>query len=291
MKRYDNKRGMSTGQSLVLAALTAIICVLFLKPQAASAQALSQCGIENKAFQAGEVLNYNLYFNWKFVWVKVGSATMQTTSEKFEGKNAFKTFLITRGNNKLDKFFVMRDTLLSYCSAQDLSPLYFRKGAREGKRYYVDELWYTYPNNHCHLRMHRIDADGEVHWKDKEYVDCIYDMMSIFLRARNFDASTMQKGDIIPMPISDAKSLSNSWLKYRGKETFKVSDTKEKFRCLVFSFIEHDNGKNHELVRFFVTDDINHIPVRLDLHLSFGSAKVFLKNYQGVRSEMTSKIN
>jgi hypothetical protein len=100
----------------------------------------------------------------------------------------------------------------------------------------------------------------------------------------------MKEGDNIPMPITDASRLKNSWLKYRGKETYKIEGTKEKFRCLVFSFIEREDGKNHELIRFYVTDDQNHIPVRLDMFLSFGSAKVFLKGYKGVRSPMTSKL-
>jgi hypothetical protein len=43
-------------------------------------------------------------------------------------------------------------------------------------------------------------------------------------------------------------------------------------------------------VRFYVTDDDNHIPVRLDMFLSFGSAKAFLKSYKGVKSPLTSKI-
>ena len=256
---------------------------------AASLGTQAQCGIENKAFKAGEHLYYNLYFNWKFIWVKVGTASMTTQESTYNGKKAYKTSLITRGNNKLDKMFTMRDTLLSYCD-MDLSPLYFRKGAREGKRYYVDELWYSYPKNNCHLKMHRIENSGEHKWKEAEYQDCIYDMMSIFLRARNFDASNFQKGQKIPLPISDAKHLSNSWLVYKGKEKFKVDDTKEKFRCLVFSFMEREDGKNHELIRFYVTDDINHIPVRLDMFLKFGSAKAFLKNYKGVRSPMTSKL-
>lgn len=251
--------------------------------------ARSQCGIENHAFQSGEFLAYDLYFNWKFVWLKVGSASMSTVKSVYQGKEAYRTSLITRGNDKLDDFFVMRDTLLSYCGT-DLNPLYHRKGSLEGKRYYVDELWYSYPNNNCHVKMHRVDADGEVHWREKEYKDCVYDMMSIFLRARNFDASTMKEGDVIPMPITDAKNLSNSWLKYRGKETYKIDGTKEKFRCLVFSFIEHENNKNKELIRFYVTDDANHIPVRLDLFLSFGSAKVFLKTYKGIKNPITSKI-
>jgi hypothetical protein len=265
--------------------LSFVICQLSFSVSAHA----QQCGIENTAFKSGERLTYDLHFNWKFVWFKVGQATMNTDLTTFEGKKAWRSSLVTGGNKKLDKFFTMRDTLLSYCD-ENLSPLYFRKGAREGKRYYVDELWYTYPNNTCKLRMHRIDADGEEHWKNAHYKNCIYDMMSIFLRARNFTADGMKKGDIISLPISDAKRLSNSWLQFRGRETFKVEDTKEKFNCLVFSFFEREDGKNRELIRFYVTDDKNHIPVRLDLNLNFGSAKAFLKNYKGVRSEMTSKI-
>ena len=278
MKRITNNRRM-------MKTLAFAICLLSFSISARA----QQCGIENIAFNSGERLVYDLHFNWKFVWFKVGQATMNTDLTTFEGKRAWRSSLVTGGNKKLDKFFTMRDTLLSYCST-DLSPLYYRKGAREGKRYYVDELWYTYPNNTCKLRMHRIDADGEEHWKDAQYKDCIYDMMSIFLRARNFSADGMKEGDKISMPISDAKHLSNSWLQFRGRETFKVEDTKEKFRCLVFSFIEREKGKNRELIRFFVTDDKNHIPVRLDLNLNFGSAKAFLRSYKGVRSEMTSKV-
>ena len=250
----------------------------------------AQCGIENFAFKSGEFLSYDLYFNWKFVWVKVGTASMSTVQTRYKGQNAFRSSLITRGNNQLDNMFVMRDTLLCYTNEQ-LSPLYFRKGALEGKRYYVDELWYTYPNNNCHLRMHRIDADGEQHWKDAEYKSCIYDMMSIFLRARNFDASKLKEGENIPMPISDARSLANSWLKYTGKTTLKMKNGSAKYRCLVFSFIEREKGQNHELIRFYITDDKNHLPVRLDMFLSFGSAKAYLTGYKGLRNPMESKVD
>ena len=250
----------------------------------------AQCGIENTAFKPGEFLSYDLYFNWKFVWVKVGTASMSTVQSNFKGQQAFRSSLITRGNSQLDNVFIMRDTLLCYTDTE-LAPLYFRKGAREGSRYYVDELWYTYPNSNCHLKMHRIDHDGEVHWKEAEYKDCIYDMMSIFLRARNFDATKMKEGDKIPMPIIDARHLTNSWLKYNGKTTLKMKNSGDKYRCLVFSFIEREDGQNHELIRFYITDDRNHLPVRLDMFLSFGSAKAYLTGYKGLRNPMESKID
>ena len=268
----------------IFLALALTLCSLGSKAQ-------SQCGIENTAFQSGEFLAYDLYFNWQFVWVKVGKASMSTVMSTYNGLPAYRTSLVTGGNEKLEKLFVMRDTLVSYCSIADLSPLYYRKGACEGKRYYIDELWYTYPNQYSKVKMHRVNRHGEHEWKEMEHTECVYDMMSIFLRARNFTAEGMKEGDIIPMPITDARKMSDSWLLYRGKEKFKIDGTGEKFRCLVFSFYEREDGKEHELIRFYVTDDQNHIPVRLDMFLSFGSAKAFLKAYQGVRSPLKSKLN
>ena len=272
----------------LLIALSFIAAGLWLSP--ATVQAQSKCGIENTAFKAGEFLSYDLYFNWKFVWVKVGAASMSTVMSTYNGLPAYRTNLITKGNDKLDGVFIMRDTLTSYCSISDLSPLYYRKGAEEGKRYYVDELWYTYPNGYSKVKMHRINSHGEHNWQEKSYTECVYDMMSIFLKARNFDASKMRKGDIVPLPITDAKHLSDSWMVYKGKETYKVEDTGEKFRCLVFSFNEREDGKVTELIKFYVTDDDNHMPVRLDLNLSFGSAKVYLRSYQGLRNPLKSKL-
>ena len=116
-------------------------------------------------------------------------------------------------------------------------------------------------------------------------------MMSIFLRARNFDASKLKKGDKIPLPISDARHLSNSWLKSNGITNLKMKNNNDKYRCLVFSFIERENGKNTELIRFYISDDKNHLPVRLDMFLSFGSAKAYLTGFKGLRNPMESKVD
>ena len=53
----------------------------------------AQCGIENFAFKSGEFLSYDLYFNWKFVWVKVGTASMSTVQSKYKGQQAFRSSL------------------------------------------------------------------------------------------------------------------------------------------------------------------------------------------------------
>ena len=75
--------------------------------------AVAQCPAQNTAFKAGEILTYDLYFNWKFIWVKVGSASMDIANTRYNGKDAYRCHLITRGSKRADKFFVMRDTLVS----------------------------------------------------------------------------------------------------------------------------------------------------------------------------------
>lgn len=266
--------------------LSFIILHLSLSP----VRAQSGCNIENTAFRSGEFLAYDLYFNWQFVWMKVGTASMSTVMSVYNGIPAYRTNLTTGGNSRLENLFVLRDTLTTYCNIDDLSPLYYRKGAREGKRYYIDELWYSYPANKCKVKTHHVSSKGKHTYGEHEFSDCVYDMLSIFLCARNFDATKMKVGDVTPMPIMGSEELSDSWIVYRGKEKFKIDGTNEKFRCLVFSFMEREKGKTHELIRFYVTDDANHLPVRLDMNLSFGSAKAYLRTYRGVRSPLTSKV-
>lgn len=74
-----------------------------------------------------------------------------------------------------------------------------------------------------------------------------------------------------------------------GKE-FKMEESKTKYRCLVFSFVEYEDGKEKEVVTFYITDDKNHLPVRLDMYLRFGSAKAFLTEAKGVRNPQTAII-
>ncbi len=248
----------------------------------------AQCTFRNTAFQSGEYLTYNLYYNWKFVWVKAGTASMSTVRSRFKGHPAYRASLITRGNNKVDKMFVLRDTLLCY-SGIDMAPLYYRKGAREGKRYYVDEVYYSYPNGKCHISTHALKANGEHKYSKKTYQTCVFDMLNIFLRARSFNPTGWKKGHVVNFPIVDGDGSSPAQLRYRGTVTIKA-DNNHKYRCLQLSYMELDDGNYKRIVDFYITDDENHIPVRLDMFLKFGSAKAFLVGMHGQRNHVKSLV-
>ena len=261
-----------------------IAFLLFLVCTSVSAQ----CTFRNTAFKSGEFLTYNLYYNWKFVWVKAGNASMSVIQTTHKGKPAYRGSLVTRGNKRVDDFFVLRDTLLCY-SSTDLVPLYFRKGAREGKRYTVDEDFYSYSGGKCHVRMHRQRHDGTQSYKNMSYDDCVFDMMNIFLRARSFDPTNWKKGFVVKFPIVDGNARTPAQIRFAGKETIKA-DNGIKYRCLRLAYMELEDKKYKKIVDFYVTDDENHVPIRLDMFLKFGSAKAFLVNMKGVRNPITSIV-
>lgn len=263
--------------------------LLFLAVLAFSARVPAQCTAENTAFNAGEELTYDLFFNWKFVWVSAGSASMNISQTRWEGKPGYKTYLITRTSPRLDHFFLMRDTMHSIVT-EDLTPRYYKKGANEGGRYYVDEVWYSYPGGKPHLRQRFQNRDGVVTEKTYDSSKCIYDMMSLLLRARSFKVQNMTKGEKIRMPMADGHKVEDITLIYRGRENFKMKKTGITYRCLVFSFVEYPKGKEKEIITFYITDDDNHIPVRLDLFLRFGVAKAYLNKSKGLRHECSSIV-
>lgn len=263
---------------------TLLGALLFLSALCASAQ----CTRQNKAFQAGETLTYDLYFNWKFVWVKAGTAHYKITSSTYNGKSSLRTDLLFQGSKRLNSVFPMKDTLISQMTPE-LVPLYFRKGATEGKHYTVDEVWYSYLGGKSHVKQKFLNRHGEISNTEHESDECNYDMLSILNVARSFDPTGYKVGHRIHFPMATGTKVEPQTLIYKGVENFKANDDVT-YRCLVFSLLDYESKKEKELLRFYVTDDDNHLPIRIDFYLRFGVAKAYYVSGKGLRNEQTSIV-
>ena len=251
----------------------------------------AQCTAENKAFKSGERVTYNLYFNWKFIWINVGYATLSTQASTYHLQPAYRFDLLSHTSKKADLFFKMRDTLTCYVSDR-LEPMYFCKAAEEGKRHTRDEAWFSYNDGVSHVRQRRTWYKPQRETEFMEYSDstCIFDMLSILAHARSYNAADYKVGDKILFPMATGRRVEQQTLIYRGNENVEAGNGVT-YRCLVYSFVEYDkDGKEEEVITFFISDDDNHLPIRLDMYLSFGSAKAFLNGVTGNRHPMTSIV-
>lgn len=232
---------------------------------------------------------YELYFNWKFIWKKVGLASLTTNSTTYHSEPAYRVNLLAISSKEADFFFKMRDTLTSVMT-EKLEPRYFRKGAEEGKRYTVDEARFSFRDGMCYVNQKRVRKDGSITETEQSDNRCIYDMLTILAQARSFDPKEYTIGQRIQFPMATGRRVEEQTLIYRGiKKITAENDTT--YRCLIFSLVEYNKkGKEKEVITFYVTDDRNHLPVRLDMHLNFGSAKAFLRSVSGYRHPQTSII-
>ena len=87
---------MKTIRTLLLAFCTALLAL------ANTTDLHAQCPLTNTAFLPGENLEYQLYFNWKFIWIKAGTANLQITQRKYNGQDALRCHLITTGSKRTD---------------------------------------------------------------------------------------------------------------------------------------------------------------------------------------------
>lgn len=230
-------------------------------------------------------MTYDLFFNWAFIWTKAGTASLTVEETIHNGTPGYKLDLIATGNKKADNFFKLRDTLTSVLTRQ-LEPVYFRKGAVEGKRYWVDEAFFSSANGMSYVHQRR-DRDGSVHEFDHNDSRCIHDMLSLLAQARSFDFDTYKTGDKIEVPMATGKRVEIQTLIYKGKESFKAENGVT-YNCIVISLVTRKKDKEREVVTFYITDDKNHLPVRLDLAFNFGSAKASLLSVEGNRYPLTA---
>lgn len=249
----------------------------------------AQCPAENKAFKSGEELEYTLYFNWSFIWIKCGSATFSTRAAYYKGQDAYRCDLLFRTNEKFDRYFTLRDTLEGYVT-KDLVPLYFYKASLEGKQHRLEKAWYSYPGGKCSVKLEytgpRNDVYTNVVTKDK----CMYDMMSMMALARSFDASNYHKGERLYFDMTSGDEVFQQTMIYRGKEEFKANDGVT-YRCMVFSMLDwEEKKKEKEILRFYFSDDDNHLPLRIDFKLKFGTAKAFYTGGKNIRNPMNSIV-
>ncbi len=234
------------------------------------------------AFKAGETLKCNLYFNWKFVWVRAGNASLIIRDTLFDGKKAMSMSLLSSTNSRADKFFKMRDTLTTVFTP-DMRPIYYRKASEEGKRYYLNQVWYDYsnPDSIKISQSYRRDKEN-VQTRTDYSATPVYDMMSLLAYARTIDFSSMKVGQRLSYPVATGKRIEPQYLIYRGK-IVSESDKDIKYNCIKVSLVEYDKkGRERSIINFHVTDDENKLPILLDLTLNFGSAKAKLSSYQGL---------
>jgi len=238
------------------------------------------CSARNTAFNAGETITFTVYYNIIGLYVNAGDATFTNTLEKLNGSTVYHVVGDGKSNSNYDWIFKVRDRYETYFDTATLQPLKFIRNINEGGFKQVDNVTFNKQTSTAITNKGVFKVPG-----------CIQDVLSSIYYARNINFNTYKVDDKIPFDMFLDDKVYNLYLRYLGKEVVKTKYGKFhaiKFRPLL---VKGTIFKGGEDMAVWVTDDANHIPVRIESPIVVGSVKVDMMNYTKLRYPLSSLIS
>ena len=266
---------MIKGLNFLLVPLIAIMA--FTTKGNAPSQEL--CDIENNAFKAGEKITYSVFYNVLGAYVNAGTATFTNTLETFNNKPVYHIVGEGNSNSSYDILYKVRDKYESYIDTSTLQTLKFVRNINEGGYKKFENITFNKTANTA------VTNDGVY-----KVPACVQDVVSAVFYARNIDFSKLRKDDKIAFAMFLDNQVYNMYIRYLGKEVIKTKYGK--FNAIKFKplLLEGTIFKGGEHMTVWVTDDANHIPVRIESPIIVGKVKIDMMNYENIRHPLTSLV-
>ena len=250
--------------------------VLFILQLYFSAFAQSEV-LLNNAFQPNEKISYSVFYSVIGIYFNAGTATFTTSGEQYQNEDVYHVVGEGKTNPHYDWIFKVRDRYESYFSTADLQPVKFVRHVNEGKYSKQEEVTFNQQTNTA------ITKNGV--YKVPENVQ---DVISAMYYARNINYDQYKTGDKIPFTMFLDDKVYNMYIHYIGKEVVKTKYGKFnaiKLKPLLLKGSIFDGG---EKMTIWVTDDANHIPVRVESPIVVGSVKIDLIHYENLKYPITA---
>ncbi|MCU7547612.1 DUF3108 domain-containing protein [Chitinophagaceae bacterium LB-8] len=229
------------------------------------------------AFKAGEKITYTVFYNVIGLYINAGTATFSTTRVNFQNYDAYHVVGEGSTNSKYDWIFKVRDRYESYFDADDLKPIKFIRNVNEGDYKKYEEVVFDHDNKIAITKKGMIKIPHQVQ-----------DVISSLYYARNLDFNNYKPGDKIPFNMFLGDEVYNMYIRYVGKESVKTkygNFNAIKIKPLLLKGQTFNGG---EKMTIWVTDDPNHIPVRIESPIVVGTVKVDLVEYQNLKHPLTA---
>ena len=238
------------------------------------------CGIKNTAFTPGEMITMKVFYNTLGMYVGAGEATFTTSLERFNGKTVY--HCVGEGKNYpfFDNFFRVRDRYETYIDTATMLPIKFIRNVDEGGHKIYNNVTFnqgtgTAVSNNGVFKTSR----------------CIQDVISSIYYARNINFNKYKAGDKIPFDMFLDDEVYHLYLRYIGKETVKTQYGK--FRAIKFKplLIKGTIFEGGEKMNAWISDDPNHLLLRVESPVSVGNIKVDMFGYKNLRYPLTSLLS
>jgi Protein of unknown function (DUF3108) len=237
------------------------------------------CGINNISFKVDEEVTFTVYYAVAGVYVNAGNATFTSKLETLNNRPVYHVTGEGKTNSSYDWIYKVRDKYETYIDTTTMQPLKFVRNVNEGGYKKYQNITFNKTSNTA------IATDGVF-----KVPACVQDVVSAMYYARNIDFSKLRPEDKIPFSMFLDNEVFNMYIRYVGKEEIKTKYGK--FRAIKIKplLLKGQIFEGGEKMTVWVTDDDNHIPVRVESPLVVGKVKIDMMSHANLRHPLTSLI-
>ena len=246
---------------------------------------------ESPPFKEGEILKYDVHFKWGLVMMKAGTANYDIKKSFYQNNPTYKSTLDFKTTSFFDGIFKIRDTLISHIST-DLEPLYHIRKVNEGKTRFWEEVFFkTFSPSFTKARVKKQNAETVKFDTTLVANNAGYDMLSIFMFARTLDYSNLTPGQTFHISCFIGPDKVNITAYFKGQSVVEKDDAiKYKAYLLVIDIGDDAFKESKNAMEIWVSDDKNHVPLKLRAKLRIGAAEANLVSWQNLKYPFTSEI-
>jgi len=236
-------------------------------------------GIRNTAFQDGESVTFKVFYNTLGMYIGAGEATFTTSLERFNGKVAYHCIGDGKSYPFFDNFFKVRDRYETYIDTSTMLPLKFIRNVNEGGYKIYNNVTFNQAANTAITTNGVFKTPGNVQ-----------DVVSAIYYARNINFDNYKINDKIPFDMFLDDQVYHLYIRYLGKD--KVKTRYGKFNAIKFKplLIKGTVFEGGEKMTAWVSDDPNHLLLRVESPISVGNVKIDMFGYHNLRYPLTSLI-
>ena len=237
------------------------------------------CGIRNTAFQAGEQVTFHVYYSVVGAYIHAGTATFTTSLKTYANKPVYHVVGDGKTKSSYDWIYKVRDKYETYFDTATLQPYKFIRNVDEGGYKKYETITFNRTANTA------VTNSGVF-----KVPSCIQDVLSSMYYARNIDFSKYKVDDKIPFKMFLDNEVFDMYIRYMGKETVKTQYGKFKaikFKPLLLKGTIFEGG---EAMTVWVSDDPNHVVLRVESKIVVGKVKIDMMSYRNLRYPLTSMV-
>ncbi|ANQ49427.1 DUF3108 domain-containing protein [Flammeovirga sp. MY04] len=235
-------------------------------------------------FEKGEMLTYVA----GYAMFDAGQAVVKLDKNIHEvnGQECYKVDVTGKSIGVFGFTMKIRDLWQSYFNTETLYPAQFNRDILEGSYTLIEQLDFDQENGKVDAMWHKKEDPPKKNYKEYEMQPNTHDVISGYYYLRTIDYDQLVKGDTITMNAFWENEGYDFNIIYLGKE--KVYTKFGRIESFVMSPIMPENQlfSGTHPIKFWVSDDVNRIPLKIQAELIVGAVNVDVVKYKGLKQKL-----